>query len=288
MGSLGQYLRSARESRGIDLHDAAQQTRISIVYLKALEEEDFSRLPGQVFVKGFLKNYGKFLRLDESEVMKKYLELSAPKSGAVPAVEKEPTAAGREKKKPHSTTIEPFLWGAGIVIALILFMFTSLPGRRHRETKQVVMPVSTGQTVTTGGPVLQPGKLYLEVVALDDTWLLVRTDNSPQKKALLKKGESLLWSADERFLLSYGSAKSLKLTLNGQELTMNEPGNEVVRDLTIIASGVVNRKIQPENKAPRKKQLPAEQQQQTQPQAQQSNFFSPLAPRTKQSPTGAQ
>ncbi len=131
MGTLGQYLRSAREARGIDLHEAAQQTRIGINYLKALEEEDFSRLPGEVFVKGFLKNYGKFLRLDESQVMKKYGELRAPKSEAGSVAAKEPAAAGSEQKTPRSTTttIEPFLWGTGIVIALILFMFTSLPER---------------------------------------------------------------------------------------------------------------------------------------------------------------
>ncbi len=119
-------------------------------------------------------------------------------------------------------------------------------------------------------------KLYLEVFALEDTWLLVRTDNSPQKKALLKKGESLIWSADERFLLSYASPKSLKLMLNGQELIVNEPGNEVVRDMTIIASGVVSRKIQPENTLPRKKRLTAEQQQQTQAQ----ELFGPRQPTT--------
>ena len=273
MGTLGQYLRSAREARGIDLHDAAQQTRIGIAYLKALEEEDFSRLPGEVFVKGFLKNYGKFLRLDESLVMKKYGELKDPKSETSSVVEKEPAVAGGEQKKPRSTTIEPFLWGAGIVIALILFMFTALPDRRPRETKQVVTPMSTGQTVTAPGPVMQMDKLYLEVVALEDTWLLVRTDNSPQKKALLKKDESLIWSADERFLLSYGSAKSLKLMLNGRELIVNEPKNEVVRDMSIIASGIVNRNIQPE----KPKRKPAVDPQQTQPAAPQE-MHGPIAP----------
>jgi cytoskeletal protein RodZ len=300
MGTLGKYLRSAREARGIDLHEAAQQTRISINYLRALEEEDFSRLPGEVFVRGFLKNYGKFLRLDESQILKKYGELSAPKSEAGPVTEKEQAAAGseHEKKTPRSTTIETILWGSGIVIALILFMFTSLPERRRQETKHVPMPMSTGQTVTAHGSAMQVDKLYLEVVALEDTWLLVRTDNSPQKKAVLKKGESLIWSADERFLLSYGSAKSLKLMLNGQELTVNEPGNEVVRDLTIIASGVVNTKIKPESKVSRKKSLTAEQQQQAQsqelygprlptttPKTQKPPLIGPPAPLTKQTPT---
>jgi transcriptional regulator with XRE-family HTH domain len=303
MGTLGQYLRSAREARGIDLHEAAQQTRIGITYLKALEEEDFSRLPGEVFVRGFLKNYGKYLQLEESQVMRKYAESRAPKSEAGPVAavaEKEPPAiAGieHERKTPRSTTIETFIWGAAILIALILFLFTSLPGHRHQEAKHVVAPLSTQQTATAQSPVMQLGKLYLEVVALEDTWLLVRTDNSPQKKALLKKGESLIWSADERFLLSYGSAKSLKLMLNGQELIVNEPGNEVVRDMAITASGIVSSKLKMENKGPQKKRLAAEQQQQpsqkvigpqlptTTTKTQPPPLAGSPAPLTKQTPT---
>lgn len=304
MGTLGQYLRSAREARGIDLHEAAQQTRIGIAYLRALEAEDFSKLPGEVFVKGFLKNYGKYLQLEESQVMRKYGESMAPKSVAAPVAAKEPppAIAGSEpeqktQKTPRSTTVETVLWGAGILIALILFLFTSLPGRRHKEAKQAVTPLSTEQTATAQGMVMQTGKLYLEVVALEDTWLLVRTDNSPQKKALLKKDESLTWSADERFLLSYGSAKSLKLMLNGQELIVNEPGNDVVRDLAITASGIVSSKLKMENKVPPKKRLNAEQQQTpsqavygsrlptTTTKTQQSSLVGPPAPLTKQTPT---
>ena len=261
MGTLGQYLRNAREARGIALRDAAQQTRIRLNYLKALEEEDFARLPGEVFVKGFLKNYGKFLRLEEFEVMKRYAESRSQKSAQQPdtVVDKAPAPAVSEQKTSKLTGIEPFLWGAGIVIALILFVFTALPERHQKEKQKAVSPLSTGQTGTASLPLPQPDKLYLEVVATEDTWLLVRTDDSPQKKALLKKDESLIWSADTRFLLSYGSAKALKLMLNGQELTVNEPGNAVVRDLTIISSGIVNRNIQPEKKVLRKKSPPADQ-----------------------------
>ncbi len=148
MGTIGQYLRSAREARGIELRDAAQQTRISFNYLKALEEEDFSRLPGEVFVKGFLKNYGKFLHLDEFEVMKRYGESRDQKSALLPdtVVDEEPAAAVSEQKTPKLTRIEPFLWGAGIVIALVLFVFTALPKRHQRETRKAVTPMSTGQT----------------------------------------------------------------------------------------------------------------------------------------------
>ncbi len=248
MGTLGQYLRSAREARGIDLRDAAQQTRIGITYLKALEEEDFARLPGEVFVKGFLKNYGKFLSLDEFEVMKRFGEMRSSRTAPGVVADTKPVVLGTTKKvkKSTSTTIEPFLWGAGIVIAVILFVFTSLPERHKREMHPSAMPISTGQTGTEPATVTQTEKLYLEVIALENTWLFVRTDNSPQKKALLQKGESLIWSADERFLLSYNSVKALQLFLNGRELTVNEPGNAVVRDLTVVASGIVDRSLKSE------------------------------------------
>ena len=246
MGTLGQYLRSAREALGIDLRDAAQQTRISHNYLKALENEDFSKLPGEVFVKGFLKNYGRFLRLDESEVLKKYEEMRIPRA-TVPLTteEKEPDAPVVEKKATRRTVIEPFIWAAGIVIMLSIFFFTALPKRHAREVPNA--GVKTPEGHLEPAPVLasKPEKLYLEVVALENTWLLVRTDNSPQKKAVLKQGESLIWSADERFLLSYGSAGAIKILLNGQELTVNEPKNAVVRDLTITATGIVNKNIKP-------------------------------------------
>jgi transcriptional regulator with XRE-family HTH domain len=285
MGTLGQYLRSARESRGIDLREAAQQTRISYNYLKALEEEDFSRLPGEVFVKGFLKNYGKFLRLDDFEVMKRYGESREQKSAIRQdaLVNEAPKAVVIEQNKLTLTRFEPFLWGAGIAIALILFVFAALP-ERHREAQKTVMPISSGHTGTASLSLPQTDKLYLEVVALEDTWLLVRTDNSPQKKAVLKKNESLIWSADERFLLSYGSAKALKLMLNGQELTVNEPGNAAVRDLAITATGIVNRNIQPEKILPRKKSLPAERPQQTQPHELTGPQQPATTPKSEQSP----
>src|SRR3990172_5593198 len=103
MGTLGQYLRSAREARGLDLRDAAQQTRIGIAYIKALEDEDFSRLPGEVFVKGFLKNYGKFLRLDDAEVMKRYGELRTLRTTPATVANKEPVVTVSEKKTTPST-----------------------------------------------------------------------------------------------------------------------------------------------------------------------------------------
>ena len=272
MGTLGKFLRDTRESEGIDLRDAAQQTRISIQYLKALEKEDFSKLPGAVFVRGFLKSYGKFLRLDEAEVMRRYAETQQtppPASGAVaqapapqpvPVSVSTPQAVEEEVEPSHSEKmpVEPFIWGAGILIILVIALFSALPQRHAQETGNFPAPPSAasvpGFAPSSEQP--KPEKLYLEVRALEDTWLLVRIDSSPQKKAVLKKGENLIWSADERFLVSYSSVGAVQLLLNGKELVVTEPKNAVVRDMAITAAGIVNRTIQPEYVKPAKRKQP--------------------------------
>jgi hypothetical protein len=279
MGTLGQYLHDARVAKDIDLRDAAQQTRISIQYLRALEDEDFSKLPGEVFVKGFLKNYGRFLNLDEAEVMKRYAELkpqSVPPSAAAPAADNPAVLAERETRK--EIPIEPFVWGAIIVISLLVLLFTSLPAKLPKNTQQ--QPV--GSTVpavmsreTLSAQDMKPEKLYLEVVAIEDTWLLVRIDASPQKKAVLKRGESLIWSADERFLLSYGQVGAVKLLLNGEELTVQGTRESAVRDLVITRAGIVNQPLPARlPQRVRSKPQPPAQPQQAQPQAEEK----PAAP----------
>jgi hypothetical protein len=58
-------------------------------------------------------------------------------------------------------------------------------------------------------------------------------------------------------LLSYGSAGAIKILLNGQELTVKEPKNAVVRDLAITAAGIVSRKTEAEySRSARPKQQP--------------------------------
>jgi hypothetical protein len=267
MGTLGFYLRAAREARGLDLRDAAQQTRISISYLKAIEDEDFSKLPGKVFVKGFLKNYAKFLGLPEDEVMKRYGELgkpqTAPASAPVPEsprVEQprhvpETHAPAPEPAHPGRIGVEPFLWAGAIVVGLVVFILTAMPAKRpdHKEVGSTVSKATaTDHVQTTLTSTGIPEKLYLNIIALEDVWVLVRTDSSPQKKATLKKGENVTWSADERFLVSYGSVGAAKLELNGKELVVNGPKNAVVRDLIITSAGVAFQKVESEKPKPLK------------------------------------
>jgi len=70
--SLGSLLRRSREERRIDLDEAASVTRIRRNNLEALENEEWSKLPSRVFVKGFLRSYAEFLGLDKEMVLDSY------------------------------------------------------------------------------------------------------------------------------------------------------------------------------------------------------------------------
>jgi hypothetical protein len=61
---IGNSLREARVRRGIDFAQAELATKIRGKYLRALEEEQFSQLPAETYVKGFLRTYAEYLGLD--------------------------------------------------------------------------------------------------------------------------------------------------------------------------------------------------------------------------------
>ncbi|HLF86547.1 MAG TPA: helix-turn-helix domain-containing protein, partial [Nitrospiria bacterium] len=63
--NIGECLKKIRREKGISLEDLSSKTRININCLKALEENDFARIPIKVVAKGFLRAYARTLALDE-------------------------------------------------------------------------------------------------------------------------------------------------------------------------------------------------------------------------------
>ena len=60
----GAALRKLRESKGIELGEIAQRTKISERYLRAIEDEDFTDMPAAVYVRGYVMEYARSLRVD--------------------------------------------------------------------------------------------------------------------------------------------------------------------------------------------------------------------------------
>jgi flagellar biosynthesis protein FlhG len=69
----GAAIRRIREARRISIEDLADFTRISRTYLLALEEDDFKKLPAQVYVRGFLQQISRRLKLPADFVAQNYI-----------------------------------------------------------------------------------------------------------------------------------------------------------------------------------------------------------------------
>lgn len=67
--SPGAQLRRARESRGESVHEVAFALKLSPRQVEALEHDDFDALPGMAFVRGFMRNYARYLGLDAKPLL---------------------------------------------------------------------------------------------------------------------------------------------------------------------------------------------------------------------------
>jgi hypothetical protein len=72
----GPTLKKIRESRGVELEEVACRTKISLANLRFLESNAYEHLPAQVYVRGFLAEYARCLRLNAQTVVRSYLEVA--------------------------------------------------------------------------------------------------------------------------------------------------------------------------------------------------------------------
>lgn len=124
--SPGSILRRTREARGQSIADVVQVIRFSSRQIEALERDDYGSLPGSTAVRGMVRNYAKFLRLDAAPLL-------AQLDPAVPAPEADvrPPVNMGEAEQPSVFERVPINFiVAGIVIllvALVAYWYTSLP-----------------------------------------------------------------------------------------------------------------------------------------------------------------
>lgn len=74
MPTLGEELRHKREQRRITLAEIAEATRIGTRFLKAIETDNFSILPGGIFTRSFIRAYAKYVGMNEEEAIGLYLQ----------------------------------------------------------------------------------------------------------------------------------------------------------------------------------------------------------------------
>jgi len=115
---LGEVLRAAREAKFIDLPRVERDTRIPARYLSALERGEYRDLPGAVYARGFLRNYGIYLGLDPEYLIDLYrLEQGSP--GLERASERS-RIEPRRLRVPRALVITPGALAATVLTVLVV------------------------------------------------------------------------------------------------------------------------------------------------------------------------
>jgi cytoskeletal protein RodZ len=220
---LGEFLRRERELRHISLDDVAERTKISRRYLEAIEEEQYDRLPGETFVRGFIRSYAQSVGLDPDDTLLIYNH-----SGMVHHLAPARTERLSPARRAWNERVLLGLLVAGVlIVGGVLVSAVGLLDRPNLLHWASSPGPETANTLSAGAP------LMLTVTANSDTWLRVTIDEQESQDLVLRGGQSTKWIGRERFILSIGNARATRLRLNGRELTIPQPTPSFLRQYTI-------------------------------------------------------
>lgn len=242
--TLGEKLRQAREERGFTLSEVAEQTRISPLYLECIENDDYSKLPGGIFNKGFVKSYAKFVGINEQEALSDY--------SAIMARNEMSEADELKLYKPEvltddrtATSMVPTIIGAVVIIGLmtigILFLVRYLQQPDETFSANTSSPANTNTAVInanteagppSGAPTM--GSVKIEFKATTEPVSLSATEDGRLSTNTVAAGSSATFEPKERLKLSYSRslAKLVQLTINGKEIVVPTepltPGRSII------------------------------------------------------------
>ena len=133
MPTIGDSLREGRMRQKLDIADVERQTKIRAKYLRALENEEFSMLPGPTFVKTFLRTYAELLGLDPHALVEEYRAHYEPRDELETLKPIGPPGpAGRDRGRgpgPRPWMVAALI-GAVVVVGLIVLGLSTDERRR--------------------------------------------------------------------------------------------------------------------------------------------------------------
>ena len=136
--TLGEFLRSERERRGVTLEQVASATKVGIRTLHALESDHYSELPAKPYIRGFVTSYCSFIGVDPSEVRTKYDDYITLRSKERPNREGGHSGYAFEKKDGQrqsrillSIAMVSFLVVGGVAVLLLK------PTLKHRKSSHL-------------------------------------------------------------------------------------------------------------------------------------------------------
>jgi hypothetical protein len=230
---IGTSLREARRQRGLDLEAAQRALRIRRRYLEALEAERFDQLPGDVYARGFLREYADFLGLESSLYLQEYDERFRG-AADIPIA---PVSVVRRRRRP---TARAAVIGAVALVA----MAAGLAAWRLNGSSENQQPAPPAAAPVVRKHAFKPPAAKAQraphVAHLvfratrGDCWLAIRLRSATGQRLYentLRAGGTLRLTFRHPLWIRFGAGGNLDATVNGKPLRQlpRVTGNLLVR-----------------------------------------------------------
>lgn len=138
VSELGQLLKKARTERGLTLDDLQETTKIRKRYLECIEEGNYKALPGNFYVRAFIKSYAEAVGLDPNEVLRLYrnvIPLAEPESSAEPLAPKRTISKRTDKWSRWVTGVMVVSFFLLIIGLIYYFAYSNYSGDGRHVTE---------------------------------------------------------------------------------------------------------------------------------------------------------
>lgn len=221
-GTFGERLKRERELREVTLEEITSATRIGPRFLDALENEDWERLPGGVFNRGFVRSIARYLGLDEEAFLAEY---DLAHNSHVP-----PALPHPEDRIPSMPRWVPVVLILGALVLLAGLYAGGLYGwRYYRARKAQSSPPQSSPAPATGNPSPAPPaepSLDLSVSASGPAHVRVESDGYLVFDSDMNAGDSHHFFAINAFEVTASDPAAVLLEMNGQAMPpVGPPGS---------------------------------------------------------------
>jgi cytoskeleton protein RodZ len=199
---IGNSLREARLRRGLSVTDVENVTKIRAKYVEALEENDFEVLPGPTVVKGFLRSYAIFLKLDPELILHEYKSLyearrediGAPLRTDITQQRRTQTSAERKKKRARRTQRG---YVAAALFAILVIILIAWLGARTGDKGAATLDASdlpsTSSTATSTTLAVETASPSTTVAASTSSTAAVPTTTGENTTVVLTVTQGNCW-----------------------------------------------------------------------------------------------
>jgi cytoskeleton protein RodZ len=211
MDSPGARLRAAREAAGLSLDQVAQQLKLAPRQVKALEDEDFGKLPGRTFARGFVRNYARLLNLDGDDLLALMPDAAhAPALGS-PALQSTGTTIA---ELPTAAVTRSNFMRWVIPLVLVACIVGAAAYEWYRGGLVAAVPNATPEAATTPAPLVLSyrGPSWTEVRDRDGQLLIAR---------LVAAGSEQSIRGTPPFEVVIGNAHVVALTYHGKPIDLS-------------------------------------------------------------------